>query len=109
MRDGAQCCVKIAGTPPLERRCFPGYVGRAIVWRMGRFDRITVDPRKMNGQPCVRGLRLTVRRVLEALATYPDRDEFRREYPELDDADIRQVLEYAAAMLDDRVTDLPAA
>lgn len=54
----------------------------------------------MNGQPCVRGLRLTVRRVLEALATYPDRDELRREYPELDDADIRQVLEYAAATLD---------
>ena len=31
------------------------------------FDRITIEPRKMNGQPCIRGLRLTVRRVLEAL------------------------------------------
>ena len=36
------------------------------------FDRITIDPAKMNGQPCVRGLRLTVRRVLELMATYPD-------------------------------------
>jgi uncharacterized protein (DUF433 family) len=85
-------------------------LGRAIlVGTMSRFDRITVDPRKMNGQPCVRGLRLTVRRVLEVLATYPDRNELFREYPELDDADVRQVLEYAAAALDDRVTDLPAA
>ena len=46
-------------------------------------DRITVEPGKMNGQPCIRGMRLTVKRVLEALATYPNRDDFRREYPEL--------------------------
>lgn len=76
---------------------------------MSRFDRITVDPKKLNGQPCIRGLRITVRRVLEALATYPDREDLRQEYPELEDADIRQALEYAAAALDDRVTDLPAA
>lgn len=41
-------------------------------------------------------LRLTVRRVLEALATYPDREELRGEYPELEDEDIRQALLYAA-------------
>ena len=35
----------------------------------------------MNGQPCIRDLRLTVRRVLKALALYPDREEFRREVP----------------------------
>jgi uncharacterized protein (DUF433 family) len=61
----------------------------------------------MNGQPCIRDLRLTVRRVLEAVAAYPDREELRREYPELEDEDIRQALEYAAAMLDDKV--LPMA
>lgn len=70
------------------------------------FDRITCDPAQMNGQPCIRGQRLTVRRVLEALATYPDRQELRGEYPELDDEDIRQALEYAAANLDDRVAEL---
>ena len=37
----------------------------------------------MNGEPCIRDLRLTVRRVLEALAIYPDRAELKREYPEL--------------------------
>jgi uncharacterized protein (DUF433 family) len=73
---------------------------------MTSFDRITSDPAILNGQPCIRGLRLTVRRVLEALATYPDRNELRVEYPELEDEDIRQALEYAAANLDDRVVEL---
>lgn len=72
-------------------------------------DRITTDPARLNGQPCIRNLRLTVRRVLEAMATYPDRDELRREYPELDDEDIRQALAFAAANLDDRLVVLTAA
>ncbi len=76
---------------------------------MAAFDRITVESGKMNGQPCIRGLRLTVRRVLEALALYPDREELQREYPELNDEDIRQALAYAAANLDDSVMDLPAS
>jgi uncharacterized protein (DUF433 family) len=71
------------------------------------FDRITCDPDRLNGQPCIRNLRLTVRRVVEAVALYPDREELRRQYPELQDEDIRQALEYAAAMLDDK--SLPLA
>jgi uncharacterized protein (DUF433 family) len=74
---------------------------------MTPFDRITSDPGRMNGQPCIRNLRLTVRRVLEALAAYPDRAELLREYPELDGEDIRQVLAYAATALDDKVLKLP--
>ncbi|WP_417744997.1 DUF433 domain-containing protein [Rosistilla oblonga] len=35
---------------------------------MPGLDRITSDPSVMNGQPCIRGMRVTVRRVLEALA-----------------------------------------
>ena len=73
---------------------------------MQHFDRITWNPSQMNGQPCIRGMRLTVRRVLEALATYPDREQFRAEYPEVEDEDIRQALEYAAANLDDKVVEL---
>lgn len=69
-------------------------------------DRITWDPAKMNGQPCIRNLRLTVRRVLEALATYPNRAELRQEYPELEEEDIRQALAFAAANLDDKVIEL---
>jgi len=73
---------------------------------MGDFSRITSDPAVMNGQPCIRGMRLTVRRVLEALATYPDRQEFAAEYPELEAEDIRQALGYAAASLDDQIQEL---
>ena len=72
------------------------------------FDRITVEPGKMNGQPCIRGMRLTVKRVLEGLSEYPDREELRREYPELEDEDVRQALTYAAAHLEDRIVDLAA-
>jgi uncharacterized protein (DUF433 family) len=61
-----------------------------------KLDRITVDPSAMNGQPCIRGMRLTVRRVVEAVAVYPDRAELKAEYPELDDEDIAQALEFAA-------------
>jgi uncharacterized protein (DUF433 family) len=67
-----------------------------------RFDRITTDPDRMNGQPCIRGMRLTVRRVVETVALYPDRALLKQEYPELDDDDIRQALEFAASCLDDQ-------
>jgi uncharacterized protein (DUF433 family) len=72
-------------------------------------DRITSDPTRMNGQPCMRDLRLTVRRVVELAALYPDRAELCREYPELEDEDIRQALVYAAASLDDRILELPGS
>ena len=72
------------------------------------FDRITVDPDVMNGRPCIRGMRLTVRRVVGAVALYPDRSELRQEYPELNDDDIRQALEFAASNLDDEVLMLEA-
>ena len=73
---------------------------------IARFDRITVDPGTMNGQPCIRGMRLTVKRVVEAVALYPDRAELKREYPELEDEDIRQALEFAASSLDNEIIAL---
>ena len=76
---------------------------------MATLDRITFDPKRMNGQPCIRDLRLTVRRVVEALTIYQDRADLKREYPELEDEDIRQALAYAAASLEDEALDLPAS
>ena len=73
------------------------------------FDRITIEPGKMNGQPCIRGLRLTGRRVLEAIGQYASRDELRADYPELEDEDIRQATAYAAAMLGDESVDIKTA
>jgi uncharacterized protein (DUF433 family) len=63
------------------------------------FDRITIDPARMNGQPCLRNMRLTVRRVVELAAYYPNREELREEYPELEDEDIQQALLFAAAYI----------
>lgn len=72
-----------------------------------KLDRITSNPERMSGQPCIRNLRLTVRRVIELLATYPDREELRQEFPELEDEDIRQALIFASFYLDDRIIELP--
>ena len=76
---------------------------------MEKLDRITIDLKRMNGEPCIRNLRLTVRRVLEALAVYADRASLKREYPELEDEDIRQALAFAAALVDDKVLPLSEA
>ncbi|MBA2409356.1 MAG: DUF433 domain-containing protein [Gammaproteobacteria bacterium] len=74
-----------------------------------KLDRITTDPAIMTGQPCIRGMRLTVRRVIEALAIYPNWDDLRAEYPELEPEDIRQALAFAALSLDDQIIDLDVA
>lgn len=42
------------------------------------------------------------------MAVYPDRQNLLREYPELEDEDIRQALEYAAAVMDDKALPLAA-
>ncbi len=68
-----------------------------------KYDRITIDPEQMNGQPCIRGMRLTVRRVLEALSLYPDRKDLLSEFPELEEEDIRQALSFAAENMGDRL------
>ena len=68
---------------------------------IGPFDRITVEPGKCGGKPCIRGMRITVRRVLELLAAYPDRAALVTDYPFLEPEDLSQALRYAAASVDD--------
>jgi len=76
---------------------------------MHSFDRITSDPAILGGQPVIRGMRLSVRRVLEALALYPNWNDLFAEYPELEPEDVRQALEFAARNIDDEIIDLEAA
>ncbi len=76
---------------------------------MAKLDRITSDPAILGGQPTIRGMRLSVRRVVGALALYPNWDDLRAEYPELEPEDIRQALEFAANNLDDKVIPLETA
>ncbi len=61
------------------------------------FDRITIEAGKMGGQPCIRGMRIAVRRVLDILATNATRTELFEEFPELQKKDLRQALAFAAA------------
>jgi uncharacterized protein (DUF433 family) len=75
---------------------------------MATFDRITCIPTILNGQPTIRGMRQSVRRVIEGLAVTPNWDDLRREYPEPEPEDIRQVLEFAARDLDQSEQPLEA-
>jgi uncharacterized protein (DUF433 family) len=71
------------------------------------FERITVDPQRMGGVPCIRDLRVTVSMVLGQLAAGASSDEVLADYPYLEREDIRAALEYAAAIVNER--ELPIA
>jgi len=60
-------------------------------------DRITIEPGKRGGKPCIRGLRITVYDILEWLAAGQTWQEIQHDFPELSDDDIRVALEYAAS------------
>lgn len=57
---------------------------------------ITIEPGKRSGQPCIRGLRITVRDVLEYLAGGMSVDEILADFPDLTPDDIRACLAFAA-------------
>ncbi len=59
-------------------------------------NRITIEPGKRGGQPTIRGLRITVYDVLRMLADGADEAEILNDFPELETADIRACLAYAA-------------
>ncbi len=59
-------------------------------------DRITIEPGKRSGQPCIRGLRITVWDVLSWLAAGATEQQILADYPELEAADFRAVFEYAS-------------
>jgi uncharacterized protein (DUF433 family) len=60
---------------------------------------ITVEPGKRSGQPCIRGMRITVRDILEYLAGGMTTSEVLADFPELTPDDIRACLAYAASQL----------
>jgi uncharacterized protein (DUF433 family) len=60
-------------------------------------DRITVEPGKLGGRPCIRGLRISVETVVQLVATGWSFDEILEDYPHLEREDITAALEYAAA------------
>lgn len=65
------------------------------------FDRITVNPEICMGQPIIRSMRITVAFVLKLLASGMSHEEILKAYPELEEGDILQVIEYAAWLADE--------
>ena len=62
--------------------------------------RITVNPERMHGRPCIRDLRITVADVLGLLSAGQSRESILEDYPYLEQADIDAVLIYAARQVD---------
>jgi len=61
-------------------------------------ERITIEPGKRSGQPCIRGLRITVWDVLGWLAAGASEAQILDDYPELEQDDFKAVYEYAARL-----------
>lgn len=68
--------------------------------QVSELHRITIDPDVCGGRPCVRGLRIRVKDVLELLAAGVSHEEVLQDYPYLEPEDIVAVLEYAARQSD---------
>ena len=62
------------------------------------FNRITFNPHLFSGRACIRNMRMSVAQVVNLVAHGMSQSEIIREYPELEAEDIRQALEYAAAL-----------
>jgi uncharacterized protein (DUF433 family) len=69
--------------------------------------RITMEPGKRGGKPCIRGLRITVYEVLEYLASGMSQEEIVRDFPDLTIEDIRACLAFAADR-ERRLSTVPA-
>ena len=74
--------------------------------RHHQFERITMDPGKCFGKPCVRGLRMPVASILAYLSGGMNIDEMLKEWPDLEREDIFQALGFAATLMEEQVVPL---
>jgi len=73
---------------------------------MSQMQRITFNPNQCGGRPCIRGMRIRVKDVLDMLAGGASEAEILESYPYLEREDIQASLEYAAAQVDHAVLSL---
>lgn len=71
-----------------------------------KFNRISLDPDKCFGKPCIRGLRMPVASILSYLSSGMTVDEILKEWPELEREDIYQALGYAAWAMEERIVPI---
>lgn len=74
----------------------------------GDLDRITFDPKLMGGRACIRGMRITVALVVNLVANGMSPEAIHEEYPLLEPEDVRQALQYAAALASEELYPLSA-
>ena len=67
---------------------------------MNYMERVTFNPNQCGGRPCIRGMRIRVKDVLDLVAAGIPESEILADYPDLEADDIKASLEYAAAQLD---------
>ena len=65
---------------------------------MQQLDRITMDPEVMGGKPCIRGMRVTVGMIVEAMAAGRTIEQLLTDFPYIEEADIREALALAARL-----------
>lgn len=65
---------------------------------MQQFQRITMDSKVMGGKPCIRGMRVTVGMLVEALSAGRTIEQLLADFPYLEEADIREALGFAAQL-----------
>ena len=70
------------------------------------FDRITFDPNIMGGKACIRGMRITVSLVINLVANGMTENEIIQDYPYLEKEDIKQSLQYASWLADEKTFSL---
>jgi uncharacterized protein (DUF433 family) len=70
---------------------------------MDKFNHITFDANIMGGRACIRGMRITVALILNLISNGMTTAEIIKEYPSLEEEDIRQSLQYAAWLADETV------
>ena len=76
---------------------------------MVELNRITQEPGKMGGKPCIRGMRVTVGMVVGQIGAGRTIEELLAEYPYLEREDILQALRYAAWLAEEREIELTRA
>ena len=69
---------------------------------MKQFRRITIDPGKMGGVPCIRGFRIPVATIVGMVATGMTVQEIIQEFPDLEPDDVKEALTFAAKTLKER-------
>jgi len=73
---------------------------------MNKLDRITIDSEVFQGEPCIRGMRIPVSLIVKLVSGGKTPQDILRDYPELEEEDIRQALEFAAWVVSEKTYPL---